>query len=73
MSFIRERAISTRNGGPQKLVDKFTYLVSNVSSTERDVNMRLAKTWTAINRLLIIWMSDLVWFGLLGFMAYQPL
>ena len=40
-------------------VDKFTYLGSSVSSTEKDIDMRLTKAWTAIDRLLIIWKSDL--------------
>ena len=44
---------------PIKLVDKFTYLGSSVESTEKDIDMRLTKTWTAINRLSIIWKSDL--------------
>ena len=35
--------ISTLNGSALKLVDKFTYLGSNVSSTETDINTRLAK------------------------------
>ena len=42
-----------------KLVDKFTYLGSSVSSTKKDINMRLTKTWTAINRLSVMWKSDL--------------
>ena len=42
-----------------KLVDKFTYLGSSVSSTERDIDTRLMKAWTAIDRLSIIWKSDL--------------
>ena len=42
-----------------KLVDKFTYLGSSVSSTEKDIDTRLTKAWTAINRLSIIWKSDL--------------
>ena len=41
------------------LVDKYTYLGSSVSSTEKDINMRLAKAWTTIDRLLVIWKSDL--------------
>ena len=41
------------------LVDKFTYLGSSISSTEKDIDMRLTKAWTAINRLSIIWKSDL--------------
>ena len=44
---------------PLKLVDKFTYLGSSVESTEKDIETRLAKAWTAINRLSIIWKSDL--------------
>ena len=42
-----------------KLVDKFTYLGSSVSSTEKDINMQLMKAWTAIDKLSIIWKSDL--------------
>ena len=42
-----------------KLVDKFTYLGSSVESTEKDIETRLTKAWTAINRLSIIWKSDL--------------
>ena len=51
--------ISTLDGTPLKLVDKFTYLGSSVSSTEKDIDRRLTKAWTAINRLSIIWKSDL--------------
>ena len=42
-----------------KLVDKFTYLGSSVSSTEKDIDTWLKKAWIAIDRLLIIWKSDL--------------
>ena len=38
---------------------KFPYLESSVSSTEKDIHTRLTKAWTAINRLSIIWKSDL--------------
>ena len=37
---------------------QFIYLGSSVSSTETDINTRLAKAWTAIDRLLVIWKSD---------------
>ena len=43
MCFNREGAISPLDGDPSKLVDKFTYLGSSVSSTESDVNIRVAK------------------------------
>ena len=42
-----------------KLVDKFTYLGSSVSSIEKDIDTRLTKAWTAIDRLSIMWKSDL--------------
>ena len=35
------------------------YHRSSFSSTENDINMPLAKTWTAIDRLSIMWKSDL--------------
>ena len=55
MCFNQRSVISTLNGGSLKLVDKFTYLGSNVSSTKNDINTRLAKAWTAIDRLSVIW------------------
>ena len=51
--------IWTLNGGSLKLVDKFIYIKSSISSTENDINTWLVKAWTAINRLLVIRKSDL--------------
>ena len=51
--------ITTLDGASLKLVDKFTYQGSSVSLTEKDINTRLTKAWTAIDRLSIIWKSDL--------------
>ena len=51
--------IFTLNGSALKLVDKFTYLGSSVSSTETDIDTRLAKAWSAIDRLSVVWKSDL--------------
>ena len=48
----------TRNGGYLKSVDKFTYLSSSFSSTENYISMRQQKTWTAIDRLSFILISD---------------
>ena len=42
-----------------KLEDKYSYLGSSVSSTENDINTRLAKAWSAIDRLSVIWKSNL--------------
>ena len=54
MSFNQRDDISTLKGGLLKQVDKFTYL-----SNENDINARLAKAWTAIDKLSVIWKSDL--------------
>ena len=51
--------ISTLDWTSLKLVDKFPYLGSSVSSTEKDIDMRLTKTWTAIDKLSVICKSDL--------------
>ena len=59
MSFNQRGDISTQNCSSLKLVDKFTYLGSSVSSTKIDINTRLAKAWTVIDRLSVIWKSDL--------------
>ena len=59
MCFFQTGDISTINCSSLKLVDKFTYLGSSVSSTETDIDTRLAKAWTTIDRLLVIWKSDL--------------
>ena len=42
-----------------KLVDKFTYLGSSVTSTKKDIDTRLTKAWAAIDRHSIIWKWDL--------------
>ena len=59
MCYDQTGDISTLEGTSLKLVDKFTYLGSSVSSTEKDISTRLTKAWTAIDRLSIIWKSDL--------------
>ena len=59
MCYNQTGDISTLDGTPLKLVDKFTYLGSSVESTEKDIDTRLTKAWTAIDRLSIIWKSDL--------------
>ena len=58
-TYFRLGAIFTLNSKPLKLVGKFTYLSGNISSTECDVKILLTKTWNAIEKLLIIWKSNL--------------
>ena len=59
MCYNQTGDISTLDGTSLKLVDKFTYLGSSVTSTEKDIDTRLTKAWTAIDRLSITWKSDL--------------
>ena len=60
MCFNQTGDISTLNGSSLKLVNKFTYLGSSVSSTKTDIDTRLTKAWTAINRLSVIWKANLI-------------
>ena len=50
---------SSLKGSSLKLVDKFSYVGSSVSSTEKDIDTWLVKAWTANDRLSVIWKSDL--------------
>ena len=59
MCFYQSGDIFTLNGRSLKFVDKFTYLRSSVSYTENDINTWLKKAWAAIDRLSVIWKSDL--------------
>ena len=57
-SFKQKVAITTLNGRPLKLINKSTYLGSNISSTKSNVKICLAKAWKAIDRLPL-WKSNL--------------
>ena len=59
MCFNQTGEFSTLDGTSLKLVDKFTYLGSSVSSTEKDIDTWLTEAWTAIDKLSMIWKSDL--------------
>ena len=59
MCYNQTGDISILDGTSLKLVDKFTYLGSSVSSTEQDIDTQLKKAWTTIERLSIIWKLDL--------------
>ena len=47
------------NGDDVKQVSDFKYLGSYIASTENDVNIRLGKAWTALNKMNNIWKSNL--------------
>ena len=54
MCYNQTGDISILDGTYLKLVEKFTYLGSSVSSTEKYIDTRLTQAWTAIDRLSII-------------------
>ena len=58
MCFKQERAFSILSGKHLKLVDQLTYLGSNISFTESDVNICIAKALIAIDSISIIWKSE---------------
>ena len=59
MCYNQTGDISTLDGTSLKMVDKYTYLGSSVSSTEKDIDTRLSMAWRAIGKLSIIWKSNL--------------
>ena len=59
MCYNKTGDISTQDGSSLKLVDKLTYRGSSVPSTEKDIDTRLTKACTVIDRLSIIWKSTL--------------
>jgi exonuclease III len=59
ISYNQAGSINTINGKALKSVNSFTYLGSNISSTEADVKMRIGKAWGALNGLNVVWKSSL--------------
>ena len=56
---FKRGTISTLSHRPKILIYNSTYLVSNISSIESDINVRQVKLWITIDTLWIIWKSDL--------------
>ena len=54
MCFNQTGDISILNGSSLKLVNKFPYLGCRFSFTETDIDMRLAKSWTAFDSLSVL-------------------
>ena len=59
MCFKEKGAIFILGGKFLKLIEKFTYFDSSISSTKSDVNIRQVEAWNAIDRLSFIRKSDL--------------
>ncbi|KAI8502220.1 hypothetical protein Bbelb_198080 [Branchiostoma belcheri] len=57
--FNQHGKIQSLNGTCLNEVEHFTYLGGDISSTEKDVYIRIAKAWGALNDLRPIWKSTL--------------
>ena len=59
MCYNQDGQITAINNTPLKKVDQFTYLGSNIVSTEKDIQTRISKAWGALKGLSQIWKSSL--------------
>ena len=59
INYNHQGTIKTIKNQQLKNVDNFEYLGSNIASTEKDVDIRIAKAWSAVNKLTTIWKSNL--------------
>ena len=59
MPFQQEGTMKTLKGENIKQVCSFVYLGSEIANTESDVNIRIGKAWTALNKMKPIWESHL--------------
>ena len=56
--FLKNGVTSLLNNKPLKLLDHFTCLGSNISSTEGDVRICIGKAWAAIDWLSATWKNN---------------
>ena len=59
MEFNQTGTITSLDGRQLKSVQDFTYLGSSIQSTDKDMQIRKGKAWTALNKLEKIWKSNL--------------
>ena len=46
-------------GNKLKQVDNFKYLGSWIQSSEKDMNIRIGQAWSALNKMMKVWKSNL--------------
>jgi exonuclease III len=59
ISYNQQGVILSKNNKTIKSVNEFVYLGSNIQSTERDIEIRKAKAWAALDSLSTVWKSTL--------------
>ena len=55
MCYNQDSTIDTLNKILLKKIDDFVHIGSNIASTEKDVLIRISKSWSALDRLRTIW------------------
>jgi len=58
-NFNQQGSIMTSSNVELKAVESFTYLGSQINLTVKDMKIRMSKAWTALNKLEVIWKSNL--------------
>ena len=59
MSYNQQGNIKSLAGKEIKYVEEFTYLGSNIASSQKDIDIRIGKAWGAIEGLRTVWKSTL--------------
>merc|ERR1711944_113002 len=59
INFNQEGTIKTKAGKSIKAVENFIYLGSESNSTEKELKIRIAKAWAALNKINSVWKSNL--------------
>ena len=59
IGFNQQGSIQTVPGESIELVESFIYLGSEINSTKKDMEILIAKAWTALNKMDTIWKSAL--------------
>ena len=59
MNINCQGSIRTNSGALLKSVDQFTYLGSNISTSAKEIGIRIGKAWSAMKRLSVIWKSNI--------------
>ena len=59
INFNQEGTIKTKAGNSIKAVENFIYLGSESNSTEKELKIRIAKAWAALNKMNSVWKSNL--------------
>ena len=49
----------TLGGNKLKQLDNFKYLGSWIQSSEKDMNIRIGQAWSALNKMMKLWKSNL--------------